>query len=90
MEKTINLYVSTEHVLTPPEIGPVVEVAGRKYELDKLTTEELERLLASPLTENFLNRAKREAAKAAAPSPAPAAANGSDAGEDDSTKKKKQ
>jgi hypothetical protein len=90
MEKTINLYVSTEHVLTPPEIGPVVEVAGRKYELDKLTTEELERLLASPLTENFLNRAKREAAKAATPAKAPNAATGSGEAEDQSEKRKKQ
>lgn len=93
MAKTINLYLSTEHVLTPPDIGPFVSVGGRQYNLAELSQEELERLLASPLTENFLNRAKRQAASKVAaqpaPSTAPNAATGSDVAEDESVKKKK-
>ena len=95
MEKLINLYESKEHVLTPPDIGPVVLVGARQYNLKSLTQEELERLLNSPLTVNFLNRAKREeAAKPAVPkAPAPETdVDGSDsdgADEEKSVKRKK-
>lgn len=95
MAKPINLYLSPEHVLTPPEIGPWVSVGSRKYNLAELSQEELEQLLRSPLTENFLNRAKRQEAKAApvatktAPAPVTAPdADGETATEEEGEKKK--
>lgn len=68
--KTVNLVESTEHVLTPPDIGPVIQFGSRVVDLRSVEPDLLERMLQSPLTENFLNRDKRRAAKLAPPAPA--------------------
>lgn len=90
MSKAVNLYESQEHILTPPDIGPIVVFGSRKVDLREVDQETLDRMLRSPLTENFLNRDKRSAAKAAAsPKQSAPAASDDDAKEDGAGKKKR-
>lgn len=68
--KTVNVLASSEYVLTPPEIGPLVQFGSRVVDLREVPEDVLQRMLNSPLTENFLNRDKRRAPQAAPATPA--------------------